>query len=212
MKKSLLIFDFDGTIANTLEVAVDIANALSKEFGFRSVSREEFVELRGKTIPELMRLSGMSWFQLPLIIKRARDHFRSRINEVHPIEGVPGLLRTLKERGYRLGILTSNTRESVLDFLIMYDLELFDFIHAPDSLFGKAKRLKEIRKNYQLAESQIVMIGDEARDIDAAHKAQIDAIAVTWGFHTPSLLQQHAPRFTVDRPDHLLELFPSLHS
>ena len=53
MKKSLLIFDFDGTIADTLDVAVDIVNAMSVEFSFQSVTREEFVYYRGKSILNL---------------------------------------------------------------------------------------------------------------------------------------------------------------
>ncbi len=208
MEKTLLIFDFDGTIANTLEVAVDIANELSVEFGFPSITKDEFVELRGKSIPELLRMSGLSWWQLPSVVRRARDHFKSRLAEVPPVSGMPENLDILRQRGYLLGILTSNTQEGVNAFLDMYNLQLFEFIHAPDSIFGKAKRLREIQKKYRLAEKQMVMIGDEARDIDAAHKADVDAVAVTWGFHTQQLLEGHHPLHLIDHPDRLLDLFP----
>ncbi len=208
MEKTLLIFDFDGTIADTLEIAVDIANELSKEFGFRSVTKEEFIELRGKSIPELVKMSGMSWWQLPSVVRRAREHFKTRLSQVPPVTGMPESLKVLHQRGYMLGILTSNTQEGVNAFLDMYGLQLFEFIHAPDSIFGKAKRLKEIQKTYRLDETEMVMIGDEGRDIDAAHKVHVDAVAVTWGFHTRQLLENHTPKYLIEHPDRLLELFP----
>lgn len=210
MEKTLLIFDFDGTIANTLEVAVDIANAMSREFHFPSMTKEEFVNYRGKSIPELMRLSGLSWIQLPLLVKRTRDHFKQRISDVLPVEGMPMILRALQERGYRLGILTSNTKENVQDFLQHHELEIFEFIHAPNSIFGKARRLRELQKSLNLAPGEMVMIGDEIRDTEAAHKAKVDSVAVTWGFNSEELLQAHSPTCILKEPEELLTLFSAI--
>ena len=208
MKKTLLIFDFDGTIADTLDVAVDIVNEMSVEFSFQSVTREEFVYYRGKSIPELMRISGLSWIQLPTLVKRTRDHFKKRIADVVPVSGMPEVLRTLTQRGYRMGILTSNTKENVETFLTDHGLEMFEFIHAPNSLFGKAKRLKAIQKSLSISPSEMVMIGDEVRDTDAAHKAEIDSVAVTWGFNSQKLLESHTPTCILSQPKELLSLFP----
>lgn len=208
MDKTLLIFDFDGTIANTMEVAVEIINGLGEEFGYPSVDAQELVELRHKSIPELMKLSGLSWLQLPLFIKRARDRFRDQIDEVSPIEGMPDVLQVLQERGYRMGILTSNTRDSVETFLQAYGLSLFEFIQAPDSIFGKSKSLKDLKKALRLKKKDMVMIGDEARDLEAAYKARIDAVGVCWGFNSRQLLQAHKPQALIDHPRELLDLFP----
>ena len=207
MEKTLLIFDFDGTIANTLEVAVDIVNEMSEEFHFPSVTKEEFVHYRGKSIPELMRLSGLSWIQLPALVKRTRDHFKQRIGDVLPVEGMPDILRALASEGYRLGILTSNTQENVEAFLKLYDLELFEFVQAPKSIFGKASRLKYLQKNLRIPHQHMVMIGDEIRDTQAAQKAQIDSVAVTWGFNSEELLQSHSPTCILQQPQELLSLF-----
>ena len=207
MKKELIIFDFDGTIANTMAVAVDIINSLGIEFGFPQVDEDELRLLRDKTIPELMKISGLSWLQLPLFVKRVRDKFRESLDEVEPISQMPEVIRALHEQGFQLGILTSNTEEGVQAFLKNYELELFEFIRAPDSIFGKSKSLKDIRKTYKLKRKDIVMIGDEGRDIEAAQKAKMDAVAVSWGFNSRQLLETHQPDLIVDKPEELLNLF-----
>ena len=210
MEKNLLIFDFDGTIADTLEVAVDIVNEMSREFHFPSVTKEEFVYYRGKSIPELMRLSGLSWIQLPVLVKRTRDHFKQRIGDVLPVDEMPQILRALQEKGYRLGILTSNTKENVQAFLQLHELEVFEFIHAPNSIFGKARRLRELQKSLKLAPGEMVMIGDEIRDTQAAHKAKVDSVAVTWGFNSEELLLAHSPTCLLREPKELLTLFSAI--
>lgn len=206
-KKRLLIFDFDGTIADTLPVAVHIVNALGDEFGFRQVLAEEFVELKHKSIKELMEMSGLSWYQLPLFVKRARDLFKERLVEVNPILGMPEILVALHKRGYRMGILTSNTEEGVSHFLKMNEVHLFEFIYAPDSIFGKAKVIKKIMKNYELPASALAMIGDEVRDIEAAQKVGIQSVGVTWGFNSAQLLSKNSPDHIIAEPKELLNIF-----
>ncbi|RMG26003.1 MAG: HAD family hydrolase [Bacteroidetes bacterium] len=208
MHKSLLIFDFDGTIADTLRVAIQIVNELGDEFGFRKLNQREFTELKGKSVPELMRLSGLSWVQLPVFIKRARDRFKAYLRQVPPIPHMPEILDTLHKRGYRMGIVTSNTREGVQRFLQTHQLQHFEFIYAPDSLFGKARVLKRILKQHQLAHTEVIMIGDEIRDLEAAGKAGIDALAVTWGFNSEDLLSSGKCAHLVRTPQELLQLFP----
>lgn len=208
MHKSLLIFDFDGTIADTLRVAIKIINELGDEFGFRQVSQSEFAELKSKSIPELMRLSGLSWVQLPLFIKRARNRFKLHLKLVPPIQHMPEIIATLHHRGYRMGIVTSNTQEGVERFLQAHHLQHFEFIYAPDSLFGKAKVIKRILKHYQLRQTEAIMIGDELRDMEAAHKAGIDGLAVTWGFNSEALLTSNKQALIVRDPQELLSLFP----
>ncbi len=206
MSFRLLIFDFDGTIANTLEVAVEIVNELGAEFGFPEVNQTQLIEFKNKSVAELLKLSGLSWMQLPLFVKRARDRFKHHLAQVHPIEGMEEVLRALHAQGYQLGILTSNTEDSVKEFLDRYDLNHFEFIYAPDSLFGKSKVIKDVLKQFHLKRSEVVMIGDEARDIEAAVKAKVQSVAVTWGFNGEEILNECQPTYVVRKPAELLEV------
>lgn len=136
MKKSLLIFDFDGTIADTLSIAVHIVNDLAEEFNLPEVSKDQFIELKSKRIKELLKISGISWLQLPKFIKRARTRFKKHLDLVKPIQGMPEAIKVLHKEGYKMGILTSNTQEGVEAFLSKNELNYFDFIQSSDSLFG----------------------------------------------------------------------------
>jgi len=206
MKKSLLIFDFDGTIADTLIVAMDILNEIGKEYDIPQIDKTQFVTLKQKSVPELMEMAGLSWFQLPRFVKKARAQFREHLDRVHPIADMPETLRALQQAGYRMGILTSNTKEGVTHFLGEHNLQFFDFIHAPRSLFGKGKMIRKILSREALHAEDVVMIGDELRDIEAAHKAGIDAIAVGWGFNSPERLQGAMPHYMAKHPFDLLNL------
>ncbi|MEM7656346.1 MAG: HAD-IA family hydrolase [Bacteroidota bacterium] len=207
MDKQLLIFDFDGTIADTLMVAEEILNETGGEFGLPQVSRQQLLELKGKSISELLKLSGISWLQLPKVIRRLRSRFRSHMTKVPPIHGMPEILFALRERGYRMGILSSNTQEGIRTFLDKHDLPPFEFILTPDSIFGKGKAIRSTLKKTALPPESVVMIGDELRDVEAANKAGIESIAVTWGFNSAELLQNGAPCYIVNQPGELLAIF-----
>lgn len=206
MTKKLLVFDFDGTIADTLLVAVDIVNELSSEFGFPQVSPEEFVTLKHMAPGELMKLSGLSWVQLPLLIKRTHKLFKKHFKHVPPITGMPEVLQQLHQQGFRMGILTSNSKENVEEFLKEHKLEYFEFIKSPKSLFGKAKVLSKICEKSHLFPGNIVMIGDEIRDLDAAKEVGVDSIGVGWGFNSQESLAAAGATLTVATPADLLKV------
>jgi phosphoglycolate phosphatase len=205
-KKKLLIFDFDGTIADTLQVVVRIVNEIGPEFGLPPVSSDEFIGLKNKSVGELLDLANISWTQLPLVIKRARDRFTHHMDAVSPIATMPEVLRAIHEKGYMTGILTSNTKENVKEFIRVHDIEVFTFVRAPRSLFGKSRAIKDILKYNGFDPKDAVMIGDEVRDVEAAQKAKIDSIAVSWGFNSVELLSKAGPTKLIQQPHSLLDL------
>lgn len=210
LPKKLLIFDFDGTIADTLKVSLTIANELAQDFGWEEVDREQFFELKQKSVPELMKMAGISPVKLPRVLRKARRSFKRHLAEVPPVSGMPEVLQQLKDNGFQLGVLTSNTKRNVKRFLAVHDLQLFDFIYAPDKLNGKGVVLKKILRKYRLTPAEIVMIGDELRDMEAAQSIPIDGIGVTWGFHNADHLQQAGPRYVLSEPRELLGIFEQM--
>ncbi|MDX2245738.1 MAG: HAD-IA family hydrolase [Bacteroidia bacterium] len=206
MPKKLLIFDFDGTIADTLVIAEQIMLELSPEFNLPAVSRQEIIHLKHKSIPELLKISGLSWRQVPQFVRKARLCFKKYIDQVKPITGMPDILHNLRGQGYRMGILTSNSLDSVNVFLNNHELQLFEFVYSPDSLFGKSRVIRRVMRKNRMEPQDMVMIGDEIRDVEAAHKAGVDSIAVTWGFNSAELLQAHSPVYMVHQPEELLHL------
>lgn len=200
----VLLFDFDGTIADTRTMALRILNELSEEFHFRALPEEELPEARNMTTQKLIRHLGIRRWRVPKIARRGLAKFQERIHKVEPIQNMPVILHQLHKRGFYLGILTSNSEVNVTAFLKHHDIACFEFIRSSSKLFGKAREIRRIMKEYQLQPEDLIYIGDETRDIEATHSTAIRMAAVTWGYNSADILRSMNPEFLFDYPEQLL--------
>lgn len=207
MTVKFIIFDFDGTVADTFDAIVDITNQLAPEFGYKQTTQDELIQIRKMTSREIIKQSGISIFQLPFLLKKVKVGLNNRIHSLTPIFGMKEALIHIKTQGYQLGIITSNDRENVVKFLQNNDFpNLFDFIYSGTSLFGKSKVINKFLRQYKLKREEIIYVGDETRDIEAAKKSYIKVIAVAWGFNAKEVLLKQEPDFLVDQPNELISV------
>ncbi|MGK7902192.1 MAG: HAD-IA family hydrolase [Hormoscilla sp.] len=205
MSVKLIIFDFDGTLADTLDAIVSITNRLSAEFGYQPASPEKVIHLKNLSSREVIQQSGVSLWKLPFLLRRVRSEFNNHIDELKPVPGIKEVLLELKNRGYYLGILTSNDRKNVQLFTKNHDWEhLFDFIHSAMNLFGKGRAIEHLLRKSKFDRQEIIYVGDETRDIEAAKITNIRAITVSWGFNSPEVLAAHNPDFLIHQPRELI--------
>jgi phosphoglycolate phosphatase len=73
-------------------------------------------------------------------------------------------------------------------------------------LFGKRRALARARKAEGMRRNEVLFIGDEVRDVEAAQAAGVDVAAVTWGFNSRVALAKCDPTYVVDSPEELLQL------
>lgn len=211
MTAKVIIFDFDGTIADTLDVIVSITNRLAVEFGYKPTSQEELAQIKNLTSRQIIKQSGISIFKLPFLIRIVKAELNKEIQRVKPIRGIREALSELKNQGNRLGIITSNSKENVIAVLETNGLqELFDFIYSEKTLFNKSKVINKFLKQENLNPEEVIYVGDETRDIEAARKSQIKAIAVSWGFNSAEVLAEQNPDFLIHQPNELTEVIGSL--
>ncbi len=202
----VIIFDFDGTLADTIDVLLSITNRLSAEFGFKSATKEELAQLSNLTSWQILRYSGISIFKLPQLIRKLKAELRNEIPNIQFFAGIKEVLLELKSQGFILGIITSNSRENVLVSMKNNGLEgIFDFIDSATP-FGKHKVIYRWLRQEKLSPEQVVYVGDEVRDIEAAKRTGIKVIAVTWGFNSQSALAAHYPDFLIECPQQLIEI------
>ncbi|NJK36568.1 MAG: HAD-IA family hydrolase [Oscillatoriales cyanobacterium RM2_1_1] len=210
--KKIIIFDFDGTLADTLDILVSITNRLSQEFGYPPAKPEEVVQLQRLSTRQIVEQSGISLIKLPFLIRRVRMELRREIQAVRLFPQIEEVLFDLKNQGHLLYILTSNTRENVIQVLqrdrIFY---LFTAIYSGSNLFGKSRVIRRLLKREKLQREQAVYIGDETRDILAAQQAQIKVIAVGWGFNSPDVLARYHPDALANSPRDLVQIINQLH-
>lgn len=201
-----LIFDFDGTIADTLSSVIRIVNEHAAEYRIAPLTHADVEKLRGMTNRDIVRMYKIPYSRIPSLVRRWQRELHRRIEDVRVIPGVKDLVLSLKRAGLHLGILTSNSRENVRSFLRARGLDVFDFIHSESNLFGKKRALGHIMKERGLKRRDVLYIGDEVRDVEACRKARVPVIAVSWGFHRRELLKKFDPDFLVDKPAEIAEI------
>ncbi|MEB3211693.1 MAG: HAD-IA family hydrolase [Leptolyngbyaceae bacterium] len=208
----VIIFDFDGTLADTLEPLLAITNRLAAEFGYPQLDLEAVHKLQRLSTREIIRESRVPVFKIPFLLRRLKADLHNEIHRVNVFPGIPQALSTLHESGYQLGIVTSNSTDNVNVFLKVHQLDsLFDFVHAGTTIFGKHRIIQRILKQRAIDVSKVLYVGDETRDIESAGKLPIQIASVTWGFNTRQVLEQHNPDYLIDHPQDLLHIVGAGH-
>jgi phosphoglycolate phosphatase len=207
----LIVFDFDGTLADTLDALLRIVNRLAPEFKYQQISNEQVDSFKYLSPWEIIKLSKVSLWKLPFLLKRVKEEFPRELLTVKLFPGVVELLLSLKGRGYRLGIVSSNSEANIRSLLKKNHLEyLFDFI-TTGSVFGKGKVIEKMMRKYNCAKSDVIYIGDETRDIQAARSIQIRIVAVAWGFNAATTLIDKEPDLLITQPKALLHALAYLY-
>ena len=203
-RQATIIFDFDGTLANSVDLMFELYNSHSIEFGYLSISREEFPELRRMGYPKIMRLKKIKARRLPKIMMTLSQEMHKSMDKVRPYDGIVSMLNELQKSGYSIGVLTSNQASLVQEFFAKHSFPEFDFVVSEKTIFGKDKALKRIIKRFKIQKDQIVYVGDEPRDVTASHKVGVRAIGVTWGLAGVEGFEKIIPDKLVYTPEELL--------
>ena len=207
MTYKTLVFDFDGTIADTLGETRLIFNRIAPDYGIRQVAEHELDHLRHLSLKDLLNHLKIPKRRVPALISRGTSMMRGNITQLQLIAGMPEVLVELRRHVRSFGILTSNATANVDLFLRTHGLrEQFDFISSTSKLTGKAKHLRAIRKTFSLESEELLYIGDELRDVKASQKAGIPIAAVSWGFNSRQSLAAAKPDYLFDRPSDFLGL------
>lgn len=201
---SKIIFDFDGTIADSLPVVSELFYAWAKIEPF---TPEQIERLRNTNLKDALREVGIPLWRLPSLMVTARSKFGKRVADVPIFKGIPEVLEKLHSDGHTLYLMSSNGPQNIRRFLKRHKIiQYFSGIHGNTGLFGKAAAMRTIIRKYKLDRSGCISVGDETRDVDAAKKARIKCIAVTWGYNGEQILIAHKPDFMVHKPLELLKI------
>lgn len=189
----LLIFDFDGTLADSAGWFIRKYNELAAELGVRPVAESEVEMLRGRSTREIMSFLKIPLWKLPRLVTRFRAQAGIDAEQIKLFAGIEALLPELKQHGVKLALVSSNSEVNVRRILGAANAAHIDAFDCEASMFGKAQKLKAVIKRAAVTPQQTLCIGDEIRDIEAAREVGADAGAVAWGYATVAALEQHAP-------------------
>lgn len=192
----LIIFDFDGTLADSADWMIRTLNDIAGRFGLRRVDAAEAQMLRGRSSAEIIRHLGVPVWKLPMIAAEMRRRLSAEVERIDLFAGVGEVLRTLDERDKKLAIVSSNSEENVRHVLGAENAARIDAFDCSAAMFGKARKLRAVMRTLQMTAQQTLYIGDETRDIEAAREVNAASGAVAWGYAKPAILASFAPTLT----------------
>lgn len=201
-----IIFDFDGTIVDSLDLAVNIYNEMAGRYNLNNLKQSDIAKLNKLSIPERIKLFNVPLYILPKMAIEFKRKYKEGIHSLKEIDGMRQVILELKRIGYQMSIISSNSVTNIQQFLTAAKLECFDHIFSSKALFGKQTILKQTMRKLGLKREDVVYIGDELRDIQSCKKARVDIIAVTWGFDDAQLLVKGKPEYVAEQPEDILRI------
>jgi phosphoglycolate phosphatase len=209
VKYQLVIFDFDGTLADTMPWFIQGMAETTKRLGLRPIDADDLEMLRGLTGREIIKHLGIPMWKIPQMIGHVRQIITENVREMRLFPGVAELLRRLVKSGLVISIVSSNSEENVRAILGSDTAKLVTVYECGASLFGKAEKFKRVLKLTGFDRASALCVGDEIRDFEAAQKARIPFGAVSWGYTHRHALEAMGPAVLFTRPEQIDEWLSS---
>lgn len=201
---NILLFDYDGVIADSLEAYVQKVIKVSTKYNLKGVTtQEDFLKLFEDNFYTALINKGLSQERIPAL----QEEFRLTNKEsadIKVVAGIKAVLRKLSQHN-KLFIITSNLTKTIEQAVQQEEIEYFQQILGGDKEVSKVKKIQNIRKMFP--NNNLYYIGDTTGDIKEGKNAGVRTVAVTWGWHTAEQLKAQHPDFIIHTPSELLKLF-----
>jgi phosphoglycolate phosphatase len=194
---SLAIFDFDGTLADSLPWFFASLDETADHFGLDRIDMSRMDALRELSSRDALKLIGVPMLKLPAISIYIRDRFAEHMADIRLFAGAADMLAALHSAGVKLAMVSSNAEANVRHVL-GEAAGIIDHYACGSSLWGKAEKFRSVLRTLKQSPARTIGVGDEIRDIEAARKAGLSAGAITFGYNSRNALQTHSPDFLFD--------------
>lgn len=213
--KSLVIFDLDGTLLNSINDLGEAANYALKQCGFPTHSIASYPLYVGNGATKLLEMVLPKESRSPENIERLRQHFIEYYNNnstTHtvPYEGIPELLHELSQRGIKLAVASNKYQEAV-DMLIKHYFPNENWVAIEGHKDGYQVKpdptiVFDILLKSPTPKEEVLYVGDSGIDMETARRACVDSVGVTWGFRPVSELRSHYADHIINYPSEILEI------
>lgn len=208
-----LIFDLDGTLLDTLDDLYLSVNATLEKYDLPPRTKDEVRIFVGNGVPKLIERALGEHF--PKYFDVALEYFKAHYklncnNNTHAYEGITDGLKYLKNKGYKIGVVSNKVDFATKSLCRDYFGDLVDIAigqrdgikkkPAPDSVYEAMR---------ELGGKNAIYIGDSDVDIMTAKNANMDCVSVTWGFRNIEFLKQHGGYIFVSNTKEMIEIIES---
>ena len=185
----LLIFDFDGTLFDALSTVKKLVKALAPKYNLENTSSKAILKAFELNFFKGMIKNGLKESQLKSFMKDCEKWEKTNY-KAKPFKGITNAVKQLAKSN-NLVIVSSNFSSILAERLKKYKLDsYFDEVVGADTAMSKTDKFKMLMKVYG---DNAVLITDTLGDINAANKAGLKTIAVTWGLHSRETLKKGSP-------------------
>ncbi len=197
--KKVVIFDFDGVIADSLPVVGCAAKKVFQrlKYPFPALSRDDDL---WKIMFKEMKLNA---FQRLRLVKAMKKEMSGYKKDISVFAGMRELLTELSQKT-KVMILSSNSEKTIKHILVKNNFPELEIV-SDSSFFGKDKVLKRVLKSYSLKPSEVIYIGDEVRDVEACKSVNVEISAVTWGYNSEKALLKAGANHIIRDPKEILK-------
>ena len=201
----LLIFDWDGTLVDSIGRIVESMRRAADTCGLPQRSDEAIRGIIGLGLPEAIQTLYPE-LREAVLVERFREgyseHYLALENEPSALfDGVEESLEAFREQGYRLAVATGKSRRGLQRVLQGRGwLDYFDVTRCADETASKPhpRMLHEILQHCAVAPARALMVGDSVFDLQMARNAGMDSVAVGFGAQPLESLRAHGPRLAIN--------------
>lgn len=198
-----VIFDFDGTLADSMPVAVSIAEEV---LGI-TITPAEIEQYRNMTVRQILKIANIPLWKVPSLLVKGKAIMSKRLAEVMMFTGLEKVIQTLADEDHQLYVLSSNSAGIINRFLNRYRISsCFSTVYGNVGIFSKAQALRKVLKREGINPAEALYVGDEVRDIEAAKKVGMPIASVTWGYNGQEILKSYHPDYLVKKPKDLVKI------
>ena len=213
--KKLAIFDFDGTLFDSVWDVVICFNRTLEIHGFPTLTHEEYLDRLGGNIDEIVSLilKDKSTAENIELVKNtySKLYSASPKDNTKPFAGTHEVLKTLQDKGILLAINSNRTTDSIRGYVDEFFKDIdFKAIEGHDPSYPSKPSpcgVERIMGKLEVTKDETVYIGDSITDIRTSQNAEIDCILVSWGYGRKEAFESDYPLVTVDRPYEILNYF-----
>ena len=199
-----VIFDFDGTIADSFSMVMTIAYDLTKHEQLKDINQINEMRRNNVSLTQAINSLGVPRWKWAWLLRQGRRMMSRNIHKIPLFDGMGEALFKLYSENYELYIITSNSKNNVERFLSEKGiLTYFRGVYGGAGLFNKQRLIKKVLKTSRLDAKSTIYVGDEVRDVMAAKTLNMPVIAVTWGYNSEQLLLTCQPTIIVRSPEQL---------
>ena len=183
-----ILFDFDGTLADSRAVFIKTFNQLADRFGFHKIGEHNLDQLHQLSMMERFRYLKVPLYKIPFLTKEFLSRYGAEITSVSLMPGMKHALESIRELGLQIGIVSSNSVHTIKGFVDANGLPVIPDIYCSGRLFGKDRLFRKFLKDKKLASAEVLYVCDELRDILSCKKVGIRPVWVSWGFEKQEAL------------------------